>query len=52
MRSEVSTGPWDERESGTLKKLKMFPSHFTLEIQSGGAVLEEEEGVETGNCRG
>ena len=45
-------GTWDEKESGTLKKLQMLPCHFRLEIPSGGAVLEEEEGVERGNCGG
>lgn len=37
MRDAVEPG--DER-SGTLTKLKMFTSHFTLERQSEGLLLE------------
>ena len=34
---------WDlgTRGSGTLKKLKMVPSHFSLELQNGGGVRIE-----------
>ena len=43
MRHEGCGGTWDEREASSFRKPEMLPSHFSLEIQKGGQVLELEE---------